>query len=47
MKIGVIGVEEMGGILARRWRQKGHSVRVANSQGISAVKPIADSIGAV
>jgi 8-hydroxy-5-deazaflavin:NADPH oxidoreductase len=46
MKIGVIGVGEMGGTLARRWREKGHAVRVANSRGPSAVKPFADAIGA-
>jgi len=36
MKIGVIGIGEMGGTLARRWRQKGHRVRVANSRGPEA-----------
>lgn len=46
MKIGVIGAGEMGGTLARRWREKGHSVRVANSRGPSAVKPFTDAIGA-
>ena len=46
MKIGVIGIGEMGGTLARRWREKGHSVRVANSRGPEAVKPFADDIGA-
>ena len=46
MKIGVIGIGEMGGTLARRWREKGHSVRVANSRGPEAVKPFADEIGA-
>lgn len=46
MKIGVIGIGEMGGTLARRWCERGHSVRVANSRGLSAVKPFADAIGA-
>jgi predicted dinucleotide-binding enzyme len=46
VKIGVIGIGEMGGTLARRWREKGHSVRVANSRGPEAVKQFADEIGA-
>jgi predicted dinucleotide-binding enzyme len=46
MKIGVIGIGEMGGTLARRWSEKGHSVRVANSRGREAAKPFADEIGA-
>ena len=46
MKIGVIGVGEIGGTIARRWSEKGHSVRVANSRGSEAVKPFADEIGA-
>jgi predicted dinucleotide-binding enzyme len=46
MKIGVIGIGAMGGTLARRWREKGHVVRVANSRGPEAVKPFADEIGA-
>jgi 8-hydroxy-5-deazaflavin:NADPH oxidoreductase len=46
MKIGVIGIGEMGGTLARRWCEKGHTVRVANSRGLLAVKHFADSIGA-
>jgi predicted dinucleotide-binding enzyme len=46
MKIGIIGIGEMGGTLARRWCEKGHTVRVANSRGLLAVKHFADSIGA-
>jgi len=46
MKIGVIGVGEMGGTLARGWSGKDHSVRVANSRGPEAVKQFADEIGA-
>jgi len=46
MKIGVIGIGEMGGAMARRWNEKGHSVRVANSRGAEAVKQFADAIGA-
>jgi predicted dinucleotide-binding enzyme len=46
MKIGVIGIGEMGGTLARRWVAKGHSVRVANSRGAEAVREFAAGIGA-
>ena len=46
MKIGVIGIGEMGGTLARGWRAAGHTVRVANSRGASAVRAFADEIGA-
>ena len=46
MKIGVIGIGEMGGTLARRWCEKGHTVRVANSRGLLAVKHFADAMGA-
>lgn len=46
MTIGVIGIGKMGGTLARRWRENGHGVRVANSRGPEAVKPFADDIGA-
>jgi predicted dinucleotide-binding enzyme len=46
MKIGVIGIGEMGGTLARSWVAKGHSVRVANSRGPQAVKQFASEIGA-
>lgn len=46
MKIGVIGIGEMGGTLARRWSGKGHGVRVANSRGPEAVRQFADAIGA-
>jgi 8-hydroxy-5-deazaflavin:NADPH oxidoreductase len=46
MKIGIIGIGEMGRTLAGRWSEKGHTVRVANSRGPSAVRQFADSIGA-
>jgi len=35
-----------GGTIARRLRERGHSVRVANSRGPEAVKQFADEIGA-
>lgn len=46
MRIGVIGVGEMGGTLARGWRAQGHVVAVANSRGPEAVRPFAEEIGA-
>jgi predicted dinucleotide-binding enzyme len=46
MKIGVIGIGEMGGTLARAWSGKGHRVRVANSRGPEAARLFADEIGA-
>ncbi len=46
MKIGVIGIGEIGGTLARKWRLAGHVVRVANSRGPDAAKQFADEIGA-
>jgi 8-hydroxy-5-deazaflavin:NADPH oxidoreductase len=46
MQIGVIGIGEMGGTIARRWSEKSHHVRVANSRGAEAVKTFADEIGA-
>lgn len=45
MKIGVIGIGEIGGTLARRWSGNGHRVRVANSRGAEAARPFADEIG--
>ncbi|MDP2697425.1 NADPH-dependent F420 reductase [Thalassospira sp.] len=47
MKIGIIGVGEMGGTLAVGWSRAGHSVRVANSRGPEAVRKFANEIGAV
>jgi|SRR6267143_4313985 8-hydroxy-5-deazaflavin:NADPH oxidoreductase len=46
MKIGVIGIGKMGGTIARRWSEKGHGVRVANSRGPQEVEKFADEIGA-
>jgi 8-hydroxy-5-deazaflavin:NADPH oxidoreductase len=45
MKIGIIGIGEMGGTIAARLSKKGHSVRVANSRGRDAAKKFADEIG--
>ena len=46
MKIGVIGIGQMGATLARRWSGNGHRVHVANSRGPEAVRQFADEIGA-
>ena len=46
MRIGIIGVGEMGGTLARAWSAKGHRVRIVNSRGSEAVRRFADEIGA-
>jgi predicted dinucleotide-binding enzyme len=46
MKIGVIGIGEIGGTIARRLSENGHSVRIANSRGPDAVKRFAGEIGA-
>jgi len=46
MRIGVIGIGEIGGALSRKLRQKGREVRVANSRGREAAKQFADEIGA-
>ena len=46
MKIGVIGIGNIGGTLARKFAASGHTVRVANSRGADAVKDFAASIGA-
>jgi 8-hydroxy-5-deazaflavin:NADPH oxidoreductase len=46
MKIGIIGIGNIGGTLARKLASTGHEVRVANSKGADAVRPFADEIGA-
>ncbi len=46
MRIGIIGVGNIGGTLARKLRAAGHEVRVANSKGPEGVKAFADEIGA-
>jgi predicted dinucleotide-binding enzyme len=46
MKIGIIGIGNIGGILARKLNEAGHDVRVANSRGIEGVRPFAEEIGA-
>jgi len=46
MKIGVIGIGNIGGTLARKLSAAGHQVRVANSKGSEDVRPFAEEIGA-
>lgn len=46
MKIGVIGIGNIGGALARKLREAGHEVRVANSRGVEGVRAFAEDIGA-
>ncbi|ALM53032.1 NADPH-dependent F420 reductase [Halomonas huangheensis] len=46
MKIGVIGIGNIGGTLARELIAAGHQVRVANSRGPDDVRPFAEEIGA-
>jgi predicted dinucleotide-binding enzyme len=47
MKIGIIGTGSIGGTLARKFRDAGHEVRVANSRGVEGVRAFADEIGAI
>lgn len=46
MKIGIIGVGNIGSTLARKLAAAGHQVRVANSKGADDVREFADEIGA-
>ncbi|OCP36160.1 NADPH-dependent F420 reductase [Ensifer sp. LC163] len=46
MKIGIIGIGNIGGTLARKLASAGHEVRVANSKGAEDVRPFAEEIGA-
>lgn len=46
MKIGIIGVGNIGATLARKLIAAGHDVRVANSKGPGGVRAFADEIGA-
>lgn len=46
MKIGIIGAGQIGGTLARRLRQLGHEVRVANSRDPQTLAELADETGA-
>lgn len=47
MKVGIIGTGDLGGVIARKIKDAGHHVRVANSRGIEGVRLFANEIGAV
>jgi 8-hydroxy-5-deazaflavin:NADPH oxidoreductase len=46
MKIGIVGVGDIGSTIARKLAAAGHEVRVANSRGAEAVRDFAHEIGA-
>lgn len=46
MKIGIIGVGNIGGTIAQRLAVLGHDVRVANSKGVEGVRGEAERLGA-
>ena len=47
MKIGIIGVGEIGGTLIRQYSTAGHSVKMANSSGVEKLKNLALETGAL
>ena len=47
MRIGIIGVGKLGSVLARRLRDLGHTVLIANSRGPETLSPFAAEVGAV
>ncbi|WP_404986170.1 NADPH-dependent F420 reductase [Caballeronia sp. LZ034LL] len=46
MKIGIIGAGNIGAVLALRWSEKGHDVRIANSRGPASLADVARETGA-
>lgn len=46
MKIGIVGIGEIGGTIAAKLSRNGHRVRVANSRGPQTVRKFADEVGA-
>lgn len=46
MKIGIVGVGNIGSTLARQLGKAGHSVLIANSRGPESLKRLADQTGA-
>jgi predicted dinucleotide-binding enzyme len=46
MKVGIIGIGNIGGTIARKLKAAGHEIRVANSRGPESVRRFADEIGA-
>ena len=47
MKIGIIGVGEIGGTLTRHYQSAGHHVKIANTGKIENLKRIAKETGAL
>jgi predicted dinucleotide-binding enzyme len=47
MNIGIIGTGNIGGALARRFRQLGHEVAIANSRGPDSLTALAAETGAL
>jgi len=46
MKIGIIGAGQIGGTLARRFRELGHDVAVSNSRSPETLAELAAETGA-
>lgn len=46
MKIGIIGIGNIGGTIARKLKASGHEICVANSRGRESVRRFADEFGA-
>lgn len=46
MKIGIIGAGAIGGVLAAKWVERGHSVSLANSRGPASLAELAAKTGA-
>lgn len=47
MKIGIIGAGQIGGVLARRFRELGHDVKIANSRGPQTLADLEHATGAI
>lgn len=47
MRIGIIGAGNIGGTLARRFRELGHDVKIANSRGPQTLVDLENQTGAV
>lgn len=45
MKIGVIGANYIGGSNARKLKDVGHPIRIANPRGPKSIQAFADEIG--
>jgi hypothetical protein len=46
IKIGIIGIGNIGGTIARKLKAAEHEIRVANSRGPESVRRFAEEIGA-